>query len=283
MPSSPSPSDGATAVAITPTLTWTSTGATSYDVRFGTSSPPPAVSTGQTAASYAPGTLTHATTYYWQIVAHNSDGSITGPVWSFTTENEAAPPPPDPPEIVIYASDIGASALHGGWAHQADAGSPNGVRLATPDNGFAQTSAPLASPTHYIDVTFQAEAGVPYTIWLRLRALNNSKWNDAVWVQFSDARVNSGLVYPIGSTSGLLVNLASDSTGSSLNGWGWYNTAYWLQQATTVTFGTTGTQTLRIQVREDGVMLDQIVLSPEAYLNSPPGPISNDSTIVPKP
>ena len=44
-----------------------------------------------------------------------------------------------------------------------------------------------------------------------------------------------------------------------------------------------GTQTLRIQVREDGVQLDQIVLSPGKYLNAAPGGVSNDSTIVSKP
>jgi hypothetical protein len=40
---------------------------------------------------------------------------------------------------------------------------------------------------------------------------------------------------------------------------------------------------MRIQVREDGVEFDQIVLSPSTYLNAAPGPVSGDSTIVPKP
>ena len=44
-----------------------------------------------------------------------------------------------------------------------------------------------------------------------------------------------------------------------------------------------GTHTIRIQVREDGVQLDQIVLSPSTYLNTAPGGVTNDSTIVPKP
>ena len=39
---------------------------------------------------------------------------------------------------------------------------------------------------------------------------------------------------------------------------------------------------MRIQIREDGVQLDQIVLSPGTYLSSPPGPATNDTTIVPK-
>jgi len=97
-------------------------------------------------------------------------------------------------------------------------------------------------------------------------------------VQFSDAGV-----YPINTTQGLLVNLATDSTAVSLNGWGWQNGAYWLSQQTTVTFSTSGTHTLRIQVREDGVQLDQIVLSPNTYLSSAPGPVGGDHTIVAKP
>lgn len=95
-PSSPSPADGATNVSTSPTLTWTSRFATNYDVYFGTSTPPPRVSSGQTATSYTPAApLANATTYYWQIVASNSSGATTGPVWSFTTS--AAPQPPGVP------------------------------------------------------------------------------------------------------------------------------------------------------------------------------------------
>jgi hypothetical protein len=101
-------------------------------------------------------------------------------------------------------------------------------------------------------------------------------------VQFSDATVNGSPVYPINSTNGLLVNLATDASGSSLNGWGWWNGAYWLSQATTLTFASSGTHTMRIQIREDGVLLDQIVLSPTTYLSAAPGPRANDSTVVPK-
>ena len=97
----------------------------------------------------------------------------------------------------------------------------------------------------------------------------NSKWNDAVWVQFSDARANGSSVYPLNSTSGLLVNLATDSGAGSLNAWGWENSAYWLSQSTTVSFANSGAHTLRIQVREDGVEFDQIVLSPATIFGGP--------------
>jgi hypothetical protein len=184
---------------------------------------------------------------------------------------------------VIYASEIPASARHGSWTSAGDGTSPNGVKLVTPNNGVAHTTAPLASPADFIDVTFNANAGTSYRIWLRLQSAGNVKENDSVWVQFSDAVANGSSVYGLNSTSGLLVNLATDGTGGSLAGWGWQNTAYWLSQATTVTFATSGAHTMRIQVREDGVQLDQIVLSPNTYLNSAPGSATNDGTVVPKP
>ena len=84
-PSSPTPSNGAVAVSTSSTLSWTSLGANSYDVYFGTTSTPPLVTT-TLSATYSPPSLGYGTTYYWKIVARNScGGSATGAVWSFTT------------------------------------------------------------------------------------------------------------------------------------------------------------------------------------------------------
>src|SRR6185436_6222103 len=187
--------------------------------------------------------------------------------------------PAAPPEVVLYATDF---TRHGVWTAQSDSTAAGGQKMSTPDNGVANTAAPLANPADYVEATFTAPAATPYTVWLRLRALNDNKYNDAVWVQFSDARAAGSAAYQINSTSGLLVNLAADSAGASLNGWGWQNGAYWLSQATTVTFATSGTHVVRIQVREDGAQIDQVVLSPSRYLSSAPGPVTNDNTIVPR-
>jgi hypothetical protein len=133
-------------------------------------------------------------------------------------------------------------------------------------------------------VTFDAEAGVKYRLWLRLNPTDDSKWNDSIYVQFSGAVNGSGSpIYRTGTTQGLLVNLATTSAATELNGWGWQNGAYWLPDTGEVWFATTGPQTLRVQIREDGVSIDQIVLSPSLYLTSAPGPVGGDSTIVPKP
>ena len=68
----------------TQTLTWAAvSGATSYDVYFGTASTPPFVA-NTSATSYV--ATTPATgTYYWQIRPKSSAGTASGcPVWSFT-------------------------------------------------------------------------------------------------------------------------------------------------------------------------------------------------------
>ena len=194
-------------------------------------------------------------------------------------------------DVVLYASDIPASSLHGTWRAAQDSASPNGVYFATPDNG-APSNAAAATPIDYVDVNFDAVAGTPYTLWMRIRALGNSKYNDSLWVQFSGALVDGSPAYSMNTASALLLNLADDASGGSIAGWGWVNGAYWLAQRATVTFANSGRQTLRVQVREDGVAFDQIVLSPTTYAGTTascptscagaPGPVTNDQTVVPK-
>jgi len=83
-PSIISPSSGSSGVSQTPTLSWSSVGATSYDVYFGGSSNPPKVLSSTANSTYSPGTLTQGSTYYWKIVAKNAYGSTTGSLWSFS-------------------------------------------------------------------------------------------------------------------------------------------------------------------------------------------------------
>jgi endonuclease/exonuclease/phosphatase family metal-dependent hydrolase len=184
-------------------------------------------------------------------------------------------------DVVLYAAN--APVVRGNWATTTDGTAAGGRVITSSDLGWSATNAPLASPSNYFEMTFDAPAATTYRVWLRLRASNNSKWNDAVWVQFSDSTSVAGTaLYRIGSTSGLLVNLERCS-GCGTSGWGWQNTAYWLTQATDIRFTTAGPHTIRVQTREDGVAIDQIVLSPAKYVTTPPGPLTDDTTIVPQP
>lgn len=91
IPGDPSPADAATGVDVNADLSWTCTdpdkGDTlTYDIYFGTTSPPPLVISGHNTTSFALGLLQSGVTYYWKIVAKDPDGlTTTGPIWSFTT------------------------------------------------------------------------------------------------------------------------------------------------------------------------------------------------------
>lgn len=83
-PSQPTPVDLAAGVSTTASLSWVSSGATSYDVYFGSAANPPQVGTVN-SASFSPGVLAAGSTYYWRVVARNTGGTATSPVWRFTT------------------------------------------------------------------------------------------------------------------------------------------------------------------------------------------------------
>src|SRR5262245_18422259 len=183
-----------------------------------------------------------------------------------------------PGDIVLYAADAVVIQRH--WTRAADPSAADGQVLATPDAGWSNTTAALAAPVQFVDIPFSASANTTYRVWVRMRADGNSKYNDSIFVQFSDALDTAGRpAYRIGTPDGLVVNLQS-CNGCALSGWGWLDGAYWLQQPSAIKFQGSGSHTLRVQTREDGLQIDQIVLSPNAYLYRPPGSMMNDQTIV---
>jgi hypothetical protein len=199
------------------------------------------------------------------------------------------PPPPTAPEIVIYGSDVTAANLHGSWAKVSDATAAANTKVASANdtsagpNGAPTVSTAFATPANYFEATFTAQAGVRYRLWLRMSAAANNKFNDSVWVQFTGSTDSGGNQrYRIGTAQALNVNLAT-CADCALSGWGWQNRAYWEADTGEVWFATSGTQTIRIQVREDGVAIDQILLSPQQFVDVAPGPTTGDTRIVPKP
>jgi len=73
--------------------------------------------------------------------------------------------------------------------------------------------------------------------------------------------------------------LQDGSSGPADHGWGWSDNG-WGAPGVKIYFATTGTHTIRIQQREDGAIVDQIVLSPGTYLTTAPGPRHDDTTII---
>lgn len=180
-------------------------------------------------------------------------------------------------DVVLYASTAPTRA--GTWSVVADSTAAGGFAIANPNLGAAKLTTPLASPANYFQMTFPAYSGQAYHFWIRAKAANNSFSNDSVYVQFSDSVTNTGsAIYRIGTTSGAAVVLQS-CTGAVEQGWGWTDNG-WCGLGANIYFATTGTHTIRVQVREDGMSIDQIVLSPQIYLSTAPGERVNDTTIL---
>jgi len=116
------PADGAGSAPLTGSLSWRAAGnATSYDVYFGLTSPPPFWG-NTTATNCTPSGTAGSTTYYWYVVARNAAGATPSATWSFTTE-------------VAYTISTVAGTLtlgywgDGGPAVKAQLSSPSGVAL----------------------------------------------------------------------------------------------------------------------------------------------------------
>ncbi|HWP44633.1 MAG TPA: metallophosphoesterase family protein, partial [Blastocatellia bacterium] len=184
-------------------------------------------------------------------------------------------------EVVLYASE--ATARAGGWTAVSDSAAAGGARMHHPDAGAQKRTAPLANPIHYFELQFEAAAGIAYHLWIRGKAQNDFWGNDSVFVQFSGSLTQSGSpVFRIGTTSATEINL-EDCFGCGLSGWGWQDNGWGVGvRGPHIYFQSSGTQTIRVQTREDGLSIDQIVLSSSDYLTGAPGSTKNDATILPK-
>jgi hypothetical protein len=181
---------------------------------------------------------------------------------------------------VLYAAE---ATRVGNYIVVSDATAAGGTRLDNPDAGAAKLTNALAQPGSYVELQFTAQAGVAYRLWIRGKAQDDSPYNDSIFVQFNDSVDGQGVAKSrIGSTSAEVINL-EDCFACGLSSWGWQDNGWGVGElGPLVYFATSGTHTLRIQPREDGLSLDQIVLSPKVYLTQPPGDVQNDTTRLPR-
>ncbi|MGH9371861.1 MAG: Ig-like domain-containing protein, partial [Vicinamibacterales bacterium] len=127
-------------------------------------------------------------------------------------------------EVVLHARQPTRRA--GAWQAVADATAAGGSRMWQPDMGAAKLAAPLASPVHYLEMTFLAEAGRPYRLWLRGKAERDHWSNDSVFVQFTGSVNAAGQpVFRSGTTSATSVVL-EECGGCGVSGWGWQDNGY---------------------------------------------------------
>jgi regulation of enolase protein 1 (concanavalin A-like superfamily) len=241
-------------------------------------------SDGTTWSLVGQDTFTMAATVYAGLAVSSHDATRLATVTfdNVRVQTTTAPPPPTAiKEIVLYAAD--ASTVAGPWRLESDSTAAAGKRAWIPDQGVPKVTTALADPSGYVEFTFNAEAGRPYRLWIRGKAERNDWSNDSAHIQFSgaiDAQGNA--LYRLGTTNSAQFLLESCS-GCGVAEWGWEDHAWGAGvMASPLYFASTGLQKIRIQNREDGLSIDQIVLSAERYFNSAPGPGKLDSTIVPK-
>jgi hypothetical protein len=178
-------------------------------------------------------------------------------------------------EVVLYASDV--RKIAGNYQLAADATAAGGTALWNPDKAAAKVTTAAASPASYAEFTFYAEAGRPYHLWIRGRGQKNSWANDSAYVQFSGVPAAR-----IGTTASYWYSV-EEAVNAGISGWGWEDNGYGTGvMGDEIVFETTGMQTIRIQPREDGLSIDQIVLSPQKFLTASPGTLKNDATILGK-
>jgi len=86
-PANPWPANGATDVALRSALSWSPVaGATSYDLYFDTVNPPQQRYYTNCITQVQVNESDSNRTFYWQVVAHTPSGTVSSPVWSFTTQ-----------------------------------------------------------------------------------------------------------------------------------------------------------------------------------------------------
>ena len=288
IPIQKSPLDGTQGTAQTLNLKWyAGPWAHKYDVLIGTNPSAlvkvandvelgPSQSTGDhkqwTVTGLEPGT-----TYYWKVVGRTmANLSRTSATWSFRTAG-GAPPSAAPDDVVLWAW---RSTSTSGWSVVNDTTGAGGKRLSNANASAPKLAAPLENPTQFFEMAFNAEAGRAYRLWLRGKATSNSYENDSIYVQFSDSVTSGGApTFRVGTTSAATVTI-EDCSGCGLMNWGWNDTAYGAGVlGPLVYFESTGTHTIKVQVREDGLSIDQIILSPGSFLTSAPGQTLADGTI----
>jgi len=196
LPSNPNPTNGALAVGLPVTLSWTCSDpendALLYDVYFGTTLNPPIGPTNQTSTNFQPSGLTTGTQYYWKIVAKDDhSNTTTGNVWSFTTEQGISLPT----VITNVVTNPTQTTATGGGNVTSDGGAPVSARgvcwststvptltdeHTTNGNGTGSFSSSLTGLTpntqYYVRAYATNGLGTAYGEELNFSTLNVQPW-----------------------------------------------------------------------------------------------------------
>ncbi len=171
-PVNPSPESGAIDVDTAADISWISDDPDgdpiTYDVYFGTVSPPPKVEANQSGTSYNPGIMNCSEMYYWQIVVwDDKDESNESPIWNFTTADTPTNHPPSKPVGPSPSDDATGVSL-----------SPTLHAIASdPDGDMMDVSFFDASDDSLIGTdTNVASGGLASVIWPGLTKGSTYEW-----------------------------------------------------------------------------------------------------------
>jgi len=183
-----SPTIGATGIDVSAALQWNaSSGATSYDVYFGSSSTPPFVA-NTTATAFRPPSVALSTTYYWRIVARNGIYSASSLLWSFTTQGTSVPA-----ALIIKKT-------HSGNFTQGQLNASYVVTVSNAGNAGSTRGSVTVS-----------EAIPP---GLTLISMSGSGWSCAANTCTRSEELNPGMSYP---DIGIVVNVNNDAPAEVTN------------------------------------------------------------------
>jgi hypothetical protein len=222
-------------------------------------------STGVTASAGGPysGTIGQAVTFD----ASASRASTTAQyLWTFGDD------------VVLDSSSLKATGSR--WQRVNDSSAAGGTAIWNVDWQQPKISTALSAPASYVEATFRAAAGVPYRLWVRMRADNDAWTNDSIFVQFSGSVTAGGVAVNRIGTTGAMGVVLEEGNGAGVLGWGWADGGYGTIGAP-IYFNNDGEQRVRIQQREDGLRIDQIVISADTFSAAAPGSLKQDTTIVP--
>ncbi|PYR34688.1 MAG: hypothetical protein DMF93_23045 [Acidobacteria bacterium] len=186
----------------------------------------------------------------------------------------------DARDIVLYAAD---AVLHGNYVRSDDPTAAAARRVWEPINGVGNPDMPSDAPVDYFELTFLAPAGLEFRLWMRGNTALESASYDSVWAQFSDSVDATGQpAWRIASTSAMPLAL-EECDGCGVSGWGWHDDGNGIGvRGPTVRFATSGMHTLRIQARELGLGIDQLILSSHKWLMTRPGAPKKSTNVYPK-
>ena len=193
----------------------------------------------------------------------------------------APPPGASIDEIALHATD--ATLLAGAWTRTADTTAASGVRRKSQRRcGESDDRASESRALRRADVPRrrgQRATGCGFA------ARRRRTGGPTIRCTSSSATRSPTLAPPSTASArrpGAEINL-EDCSGCGLSGWGWQDNGYGVDLlGADIRFATGGLHTIRVQVREDGIGIDQIVLSASRYFRLPPGTLKNDGTILTK-